>query len=299
MKIPICCLILVAYFSLKSNAQDVSLNNFSFYLDGVNPGSLLQNNDFNVFMAHKNEFTGFEQQPFTHLVDINYRLNDYKLGLKLMSDNIGFDKSLEVKFRISRQFFLDQNSGFSFGLAAGLINNRLITTKMSFEYPDDPISYTDYGKSWFDVDFGLEYFYKQLTLGLSSIHLGRYTDWPSINNALAHYYGYANYIFKINHVFSIHPNLICRVWQKNLLLKTGASGYFKNKIWLGASVSSELDVTVITGFKMPRNILFGYAFNTTANTKIFKPFGTNSHEIFLNFSVIKNRYSIKTPRFID
>lgn len=303
-------IILIAIVSTFAQAQDLNISQYAFYRDGMNPASFMQNNDVNVFVLYNNEFSGFEQQPNTQIADVSLNMNGHKIGLAVVNDIVGFDKAQNVKLRYARLFTLSENSFFSLGLSAGAKHNRLEATNMSFEIADDPLSYSDYAHTRLDFDFGAEFQFDKLFVGVSVTHLGNH---PSNNeeyipesyyydyghNPVAHYYGYAQYAINSNNAFRFYPNVLARVWKNTFWAEAGLIAFYKNKAWLGATYTGNHDLTFTTGMRVANSILFGYAFKSNMNGQILKPWGTNTHEVFLNFAFNKNKGNIKSVRFLD
>lgn len=291
--------ILIAIVATFVQAQDLNISQYAFYRDGMNPASFMQNNDVNVFVLYSNEFSGFEQQPNTQIADVSLNMNGHKIGLAVVNDIIGFDKAQNVKVRYARQFALSEKSFFSLGLSAGAMHNRLEATRMSFEYADDPLSYSDYTHTRLDFDFGTEFQFDRLFVGFSVTHLGKQVSNPENDNPISHYYGYAQYAINSNNVFRFYPNVLARVWKNTFWGEAGLIAFYKNKAWLGATYTGYHDLTFTAGMRVAKSILFGYAFQSNMNSQILRPWGNNTHEVFLNFAFNKERGNIKSVRFLD
>ncbi len=292
-------LLYLVFFAISLQAQDFKLSQTIFYRDAMNPASFIQNNDFNAFLLYNNEFTGFEQHPNTQVADFSALRNNYKLGLSINNDIIGYDKAQQVKLRVAKQFALSEKSFFSLGLAAGVINHKLEATKMTFYDDEDPMSYVDYSYTNPDFDFGVEFQLDKLFTGFSVNHLGKQIASPENINPVTHYYGYAQYVVNANNPLRYYPNVLFRMWKGELYGEAGLTTFYKNKVWVGFTYSNGQDLIVNAGMRITSNIMFGYAFKTNMNTKILEPGNINTHEIFLNFAINRNNGNIKSVRFID
>jgi len=294
-------ILITAIVSISVTGQDLNISQYAFYRDGMNPASFMQNNDVNVFVLYSNEFSGFEQKPNTQIADVSLNLSGHKIGLAVVNDIIGFDKAQNVKVRYAKQFALSEKSFFSLGLSAGAMHNRLEATQMSFEDPDilDPLSFYDYTYTRLDFDFGTEFQFDRLFLGFSVTHLGKQVSNPENDNPISHYYGYAQYAINSNNAFRFYPNVLARVWKNTFWGEAGLIAFYKNKAWLGTTYTGYHDLTFTAGMRVAQRILFGYAFKSNMNGQILKPWGTNSHEVFLNFAFNKDKGNIKSVRFLD
>jgi type IX secretion system PorP/SprF family membrane protein len=277
--------ILFLVLMLESSGQDLNINHYPFFRDGINPGSFIQSPKLNVLLLYNNEFWGFAQEPATQLADLSVNLNGNKLGLMVLNDIIGFDKSQNVKLRYARQFILSKssNSHFSLGLSAGAIHKRLEASRMTFETSDDPLSYENYAHTVLDFDFGAEFQFDKFVLGLSTTHLGKIvTEFEDVN-PVAHYYAYGQYTLNTR-LFRFKPNVLFRYWKNTYWVDAGILAFYKDQFWLGSSYTDFHDLAFMAGLKVSSNIHFGYSFKSNMNDRILRPWNTNSHEIFLNFS---------------
>jgi type IX secretion system PorP/SprF family membrane protein len=270
---------------LVAAGQDLNINHYPFYRDGLNPGSFIHSPEVNVLLLYNNEFWGFAQEPNTQLADVSVNLNGNKLGLMVYNDIIGYDKAQNIKLRYARQFTLSdsKNSSFSLGLSAGAIHKRFQATQMEFEYEDDPMSLQDYGHTVLDFDFGVEFIFDKLVLGLATNHLGKpLTNFEDINPTPQHY-GYGQYTINTR-LFRFKPNVLFRYWKNTYWVEAGLLAFYKDKFWLGFSYTDYHDMAFMAGMKLLDKIHLGYAFKSNMNDQILRPWNTNSHEIFLNFS---------------
>ncbi|NOY96639.1 MAG: type IX secretion system membrane protein PorP/SprF [Chlorobi bacterium] len=290
----------LALFTFSGAAQDIVFSQNMFYKDNINPSSFLISNDLNVFLLYNNNLGGnFDMNPQTQVADINIVKDNHKLGLFVINDKLGYDKIQNIKVRYAQRFQISNNSSFSLGLAVGVVHRKLEVTRLIFETPDDPLSYQDYSHTWFDYDFGAEFQYNKLYIGLSTTHFGKIFN-PEENEVLtAHFYGYIQYAYSINKVFMLYPNLIARQWKGSFFVEPGLTAFYKKTAWTGISFSDFQDLSVSIGMKVHKNIMFGYAYRANLNRQILNPFVSNTNEVFLNFSMNRQHRNIKTPRFID
>ncbi|HPT32618.1 MAG TPA: PorP/SprF family type IX secretion system membrane protein [Prolixibacteraceae bacterium] len=283
--------------ALLTLGQDLNINHYPFYRDGLNPGSFIQAPEVNVFLLYNNEFWGFAEEPQTQIVDVSVNLNDNKLGLMVYNDIIGHDIAQNIKLRYARLFSLSDNSSFSLGLSTGAVHKRLQATKMEFEDPSDPVHMNDYAHTVLDFDFGAELQLDKLIVGLSTNHLGKPISEFDEVNPVMHYYGYAQYTIPTR-TFRFKPNVLMRYWKKTFWIEAGVLAFYKDQFWLGSSYTDYHDLNFMAGMKVLKNIHFGYAFKSNMNDQILSPWNTNSHEIFLNFGFGDGSGSGKYPNSV-
>ncbi len=295
------CFILIYLLLLLSPgfAQDLIPSHYVFSRDALNPGSFTQCNDVNVFLLHNNQFTGFEQSPSTQIADISVDLNHLKVGLLVINDVIGYQQTQNVKVRFAKQFGLSDKGFFSLGLSAGAIHTLMEATKMTFEYDDDPLSYSDYSETKLDFDFGAEFQSEKLVVGLSITHLGKEFSNPDIEGPVAHYYAYAQYKLCTNNAFCFYPNVLTRLWNGTVYGELGVQTFFKNKLWIGTSYSVNHNLAFNAGARVTKKILCGYAYRTNMNAENLSVGTYNTHEIIFNYAINWEKGNMKSVRFID
>ena len=250
-------------------------------------------------MIYNNEFSSFQKQPNTQLVDVSFNLSGHKIGVTVLNDIIGFDKSQNIKLRYAQQFKLTENSYFSLRLGTDAIHNYLNISQMAFEFPNDPLQYSDYNYTRMDFDIGAELQLKNLFLGLSSLHLGKQFLNPNNDSPAAHYYFYGQYAINSKNSFRFFPNFLFRQWKNTFWGEGSMIVFYKNITWIGGTYTRHHDLTLNTGLRLGKFLMFGYAFKTNLNPEILNAWTNNSHEVFLNFSINKTDRGIKTPRFVD
>lgn len=279
-------------------AQDLHIIQNTFYRDGINPASFAQANDFNVFILHNTQYVGFDESPNYQIIDASFYSGGNKLGLSIFNDALGVQHRMNFKLRYAKQFDISSKSFFSLGINAGATNNRFDPDKMVFENDDDPLKYIDHSNTKFDFDFGAEFQFSKLILGLSVNHLNTLMVDEEIVNQLSHFYGYAQMALFTNGSIHLYPNLVARVWNETFWMESGLLVFYKDLIWIGPGYSSSHDLSISTGIGF-RNFKLGYAFRSNMDSEILSAWGANTHEIMLNIAFNHEKVNINTPRFID
>jgi type IX secretion system PorP/SprF family membrane protein len=282
--------ILISFQIMLAAGQDLNINHYPFYRDGLNPGSFIHAPEINVILLYNNEFWGFQKEPVTFMADVSMNLHGNKLGLMVYNDNLGWDRAQNIKLRYAKRFIISQenNSSFSLGLSAGVINRVFRGTQMTFEDPTDVLHENDYIHTLPDFDFGAEFKIHDLVLGLATNHLGKpLTDFENVNPT-PHYYAYGQYTFYTN-LLRIKPNVMFRYWKNTYWVELGALGFYKDNFWIGGTYTNFYDLNIMTGIKILDKIHLGYSFKSNMNGRILNPWNINSNEIFINFSFGKEK----------
>jgi hypothetical protein len=141
--------------------------------------------------------------------------------------------------------------------------------------------------SFFEAGFGINYFFKNWTLGLSAPSLFG-TDLKYLSKeGLAgyemqrHYVAQTSYKFRLaEDKFTIEPMVMFRTTEAfNFQLDAGAAFFYKDWIWLNGMYRHDYGATVGGGFKIHDLITIGYAYDLPINN--IADYTTGSHEVLL------------------
>ena len=153
---------------------------------------------------------------------------------------------------------------------------------------DDAIPVAQQSNTKFDASFGL-YFHRpgKFYAGLSSTHLSQ-GQMEAVNIEIArHYYLMGGYIFDINPMFNINPNVLIKsdIASTQYDLNVNGEYHTGNKmIWLGVTYRTVDAIAPQLGYQhqFGKNTLrVGYSYDIT--TSQLSNYSNGSHEIMVNF----------------
>ncbi len=240
----------------------------------TNPALTGNKSSTNAFLTHRTQYTGIEGGPQTTYFTIDGRpmktQSNIGLGLTLCSDVT--DILSRNLANVSYSYKLNMPVGsLTFGLALGVINNKVNFSKVVVLDLTDPILATaQQSRTVLNADFGLAYNIKGLELGFAvpqivgnKVNYQNNLGLTGTYNLSRHYYGSAKYVFDVNKTKGITAFPLFMV--RNV---TGAPfQYDVNAVidwakigWFGVTYHSNYAVAISAGLRW-KHMSIGYAYD--------------------------------------
>ena len=278
---------LTAYPQLQPLLDQYLLNGMA-----INPAYAGSHEALTVELYARNQWVGFEGAPATlafslHTPLRNKRLN---LGLLVMNDKIGAKK--ETGFLFNYAYRIDLGAGkLSFGLAAGLTNLSTRIDMLRYTDPGDALL-VDPGERALmpEFSFGLYYYSEKFFTGLSmpmflkhpfNEATGKYRIGfdPSATN----YMLVAGYLFTLSDKFELLPSMLLKTNPaNNTQLDLNCNVVFREKVWLGASIRTNKNVTLLFQYQFNRQLRIAYSYGYEFSEMSSYQDGT--HEVMLRYN---------------
>jgi type IX secretion system PorP/SprF family membrane protein len=293
--------------------QDPLSSQYMFNTLTYNPAVAGVNGMICATALNRQQWIGFKGAPSTTLFNFSAPFKPFKInsgiGLVVESDNIGFDKDINVSASYSYHLNLGQGI-LGIGINAGMLNKTINPT---WEIPSgdahtpasgDPLI-PENKESYvaFDAGLGLYYRAEKYYASLSVTHITQ----PKIKFSKGtpyisrHYYLTAGYTFQLpDPALEFIPSVFAfsdgKVMQFNL---TSLLRYNK-KVWGGVSYRYGDAIIGIIGLELFNGIRFGYSYDFTITNM-----GNNSngsHEFMVNYcfdlGLGKSPMKYKSIRFL-
>jgi type IX secretion system PorP/SprF family membrane protein len=253
-----------------------------------NPASAGNNDAWDIFMVHRDQWRGFSNAPKTTMLNLHTSINDFNSGIGLSAayDAEGPARtSLIAKLVYSYRINVTELSQLAFGLGANIQNRRIDYNKLTVEdiIPDPEKGGVIENRTSFGVDFGLEFLTERLTIGASVTNLGRTRK--SLTSFLngTQYYGYAHYKFPVSDEVDFSPTLNYVYGNTEHLFEVGATLFYQDDVWGGLAYRIDNAICAFAGFRFGIFRL-GYSFDYHTNDA--NKFGS-THEIILSIRIAK------------
>jgi type IX secretion system PorP/SprF family membrane protein len=272
--------------------QDPQFSQNMFNRLQPNPATAGSNEAICAHLLYRSQWVDFEGAPKTGVLSIDAPVSFLRggAGLTLMHDEIGFEKTLNVKIAYAFRFSLGAGT-MALGADAGLMQKSLeggfVADGSGVYNPidiNDPlIPKTNVSGSVFDLGLGAYYSSNRFYFGLSALHLteGR-IDYGNQSTDLArHYYGMAGASFDLTPSVALKPSAFVRSIPAKTSFDVNFNVHFGNVFHVGASYRSEDAIVLMAGVILLQNLRLGYAYDLT--TSRLKDFSNGSHEIFLGY----------------
>jgi len=253
-----------------------------------NPASAGNGDAWDIFMVHRNQWTGFKNAPKTTMLNVHTSIDDFNsgIGLSLAYDPEGpARKSMIGKLVYSYRFNVTERSQLALGLGIGVQNRNINYNRLIFDdiIPDPLADGDGENRTSLGIDFGLEFLTERLTIGASVTNLGRKKDDLTTFLNGTQYYGYGHYKLPVSDNFDFSPTITYVYGNTEHLLEVGATLFYRDALWGGAAYRIDNAICLFAGFRFSIFHL-GYSFDYHTNDA--NKFGV-THEIALSIRIAK------------
>jgi type IX secretion system PorP/SprF family membrane protein len=262
---------------------------------------------------NRQQWVGFKGAPSTTVFNISAPFNPFKIssgvGLIVESDNIGFDKDINLSLAYTYLTEIGQGT-MGIGISAGMLNKTLDPT---WEIPEGDIFTPPSGdplipenkESYVAFDAGLGVYYRtdKYYAGLSVTHINQ----PKIKYSKGvpyvsrHYYLTGGYTLQLpNPSFELLPSVYALSDGKVIQISVTSLVRYNKKVWGGVSYRPGNARVGIAGVELFNGIRIGYAYDFTISD--IRKNTSGSHEFMVNYcfdiSLGKSPMRYKSIRFL-
>jgi len=293
-KLNIAFLFLVIIIQPVSSQQDPLSSQYMFNTLTFNPGIAGTSGMICATALNRQQWVGFTGAPSTTVFNISAPVSPFKIksgvGLIIESDNIGFDKDINISGTYS--YLMDLGPGkLGIGLSLGMLNKTLTPT---WEIPSgdshtpasgDPLI-PENKESYVAFDAGLGLYFKtdKYYAGLSVTHINQ----PEIKYSKGtpyvsrHYYITAGYILQLpNPSLELLPSVFAFSDGKIAQFTITSLLRYNKKVWGGVSYRAGDALVGMVGFELYNGIRLGYAYDFTMSD--MNKNSSGSHEFMVNY----------------
>ncbi len=293
--------------------QDPLSSHYMFNTLTYNPGIAGTSGMICATALNRQQWIGFKGAPSTTVFNISAPVALFRIksgvGLLVESDNIGFDK--DINLSASYSYLMELGTGkLGIGISLGMLNKTL---DPSWQIPSgdyhtppsgDPLI-PENKESFVAFDAGLGLYYKaeKYYAGLSVTHINQ----PKIKFSKGtpyisrHYYLTAGYILQLpNPSLELLPSVF--VFSDGKVAQFTATSIirYNKKVWGGVSYRSGDALIGMVGFELYNGIRLGYAYDFTLSD--IRKNSSGSHEFMVNYcfdlSLGKSPMKYKSIRFL-
>jgi type IX secretion system PorP/SprF family membrane protein len=312
-KLNIAFLFLVILIQPVLSQQDPLWSHYMFNTLTYNPGIAGASGMICATAINRQQWVGFKGAPSTTVFNISAPISPFKIksgvGLLVESDNVGFDK--DINLSASYSYLMDIGAGkLGLGLNLGMLNKTLTPT---WEIPSgdshtpaagDPLI-PENKESYVAFDAGLGIYLKaeKYYAGLSITHINQ----PKIKFSKGtpyvsrHYYFTAGYTLQLpNPSLELLPSLFGFSDGKVTQFTITSLVRYNKKAWGGVSYRAGDALIGMLGFELFNGIRLGYAYDFTLSD--ISKNSSGSHEFMVNYcfdlSLGKSPMKYKSIRFL-
>lgn len=306
-------LFLLLFISPVFSQQDPLSSHYMFNTLTYNPGIAGTSGMICATALNRQQWVGFKGAPSTTLFNISAPVNPFKIrsgvGLVVESDNVGFDKDINLSGIYT--YLVDLGSGnLGIGINLGMLNKTLSPT---WEIPSgenhtpasgDPlIPENKESVVAFDAGIGAFYTTDKYYAGFSITHVNqpkiRFTKGtPYISR---HYYLTAGYIMPLpNPALELLPSVFAFSDGKTIQLNATTLIRYNKKVWGGVSYRAGDALIGMVGFELFNGIRLGYAYDFSMSD--IRKSSSGSHEFMVSYcfdlAIGKSPMKYKSIRFL-
>ncbi|MBX2915456.1 MAG: type IX secretion system membrane protein PorP/SprF [Cyclobacteriaceae bacterium] len=292
--------ILFALASLTVLAQQDPL--YSHYLNNpllLNPAYSGSTTDFSASVMYRKQWAGFEGSPVTMNASGHTALSNNRMGLGLLvlQDRVGADKTTEATLAYSYHVPLSPDLKLSFGLQGGFINYQTDYSQVNFNPADGKFSNVSEWKP--NLGTGLLLRGDKFMLGLSVPKLLKATTTvEDLSTSLynQHAYALAGYVFQLSYRIKVKPWVLGRVvGGAPVSLDYGTAIKVDDSYTLGLFTRNFSTYGALAQINLGDNLRFGYVFELPTGKSVGVQFTT--HEVTLGVRLgLLNFHDLTTIR---
>jgi len=312
-KLNITFLFLLLLLQPALSQQDPLSSQYMFNTLTYNPGVAGTSGMICATALNRQQWIGFQGAPSTTIFNVSMPVSLFRiksgLGLLVESDNIGFDK--DINLSVSYSYLMDLGMGkLGIGISVGMLNKTLSpnwqipTGDAHTPVSGDPLI-PENKESFvaFDAGFGLYYKTDKYYAALSATHINqpkiRFTKGePYISR---HYYLTSGYTLQLpNPSLELIPSVFAFSDGKVAQVSITSLVRYNKKVWGGVSYRAGDALTGIVGLELFNGIRLGYAYDFTISD--IRRNSSGSHEFMINYcfdlSLGKSPMKYKSIRFL-
>jgi type IX secretion system PorP/SprF family membrane protein len=309
------CVFILLVLVLPSvfSQQDPLSSHYMFNTMTYNPGVAGTSGMICATALNRQQWVGFKGAPSTTVFNISAPVSPFGIrsgvGLLIESDNVGFDKDINLSAAYS--YLMDVGQGkLGIGINLGMLNKTLTP---DWQIPSDdahtPASgdplIPDSKESFVAFDAGLGLYYKtdNYYAAFSVTHINqpkiKYTK--GLTYISRHYYLTAGYTLQLpNPSLELLPSVFTLSDGKVVQLTVTSLLRYNKKVWGGVSYRAGDALIGMIGFELYNGVRLGYAYDFTISDMAKDSRG--SHEFMVNYcfdlSLGKSPMKYKSVRFL-
>lgn len=248
----------------------------------------------NAFLTHRSQWTGISGAPQTSYLTIDGAIDDKNmgLGLNLYSDITDITSRTAGFVNYSYKLKINDDNHLFFGVAVGVINNRIDFSKAVVRDVNDPYLFTEsQSKAAFSGDFGMAYTWKKLEVGFCAPQIvGNKITYKKLDNENSYYTLARHYQGSVKYVFDLVPEKEITIYPLAMVrFATGSVIQYdmnvvadwKSKGWVGVTYHSNYAVAVSAGVRY-KSLAIGYAYDIGIGK--VKQYTGGSSELLLKYT---------------
>jgi type IX secretion system PorP/SprF family membrane protein len=294
------CILVLLFISISSYSQsDLLFSNYNINTISRNPAAIENNGFVNAYLGIHQQWIGFEDAPNMQWAHVSNSFEKLNMGISLnvFNQSVGATLTQNIKIGYNYRIYFGGGHNLSFGLGAGLYFRRVDYTKLRFENNEQEIPVSIENKTLPDFDFGAEYNYNNITIGIASNHITVSNSNAALLKIPLQNHIYVDYNISLNKEIQIIPRM--DFFNSGSITSLGLSlDFMYNNVFnAGIAYRNGTSLIIRTGFRISPVFEILYSYDMGSGT--FTSYNAGVHEAILVARFKRKSQSHNSPRFID
>lgn len=299
--------ILLMMVSFPIRAQtDIQLSQHMFNRMNYNPAVTGASDYVNISGYIRDQWAGWEGAPKSQMLTVHNYFDAFRsgLGLVILHDAIGLEKSVNAKINYAYHVYLSRDSYLSLGLGIGVLYRFFDRQQiLPDDIHDEELPMDIENKTYADFDFGMEFNYRHFRAGISITHLTRSAKENSVLVAGRHFYSFLRYKFPVAFRWELEPSVFVQVNKMFVHSEINVLVHYNRRFWYGTSFRVDRSmkpesIVPMAGIDISPSFRVGYSYDV--NLGNLRNYSEGTHEIVVGIRIRKDRYRYsKSPRFFE
>jgi type IX secretion system PorP/SprF family membrane protein len=283
--------------------QEPQYTQYMFNPTVINPAYAGSTGYGSFFSMYRAQWVGLEGAPRTMNLGYHQPIENSHLGIgaNLLRDEIGPTSTTFAAVDVSYTIAFANESRLAFGIKAGGELFSIDNQKLKNFNPDDPFLQQNMVNQFSpNIGVGLYYYTENSYLGLSVPRLleTRFYDAIAYSETTRkqHVYFVGGKVYDLTYNLKFKPAFVSKIVAgAPLQLDLTANFLYNERFTMGVSYRWDAAVSALLGFKVNNRLSIGYGYDR--ETTRLANFNSGSHELFLQFDLLKNGQKVETTRF--
>ena len=283
--------------------QEPQYTQYMFNPTVINPAYAGSTGYCSFFSMYRAQWVGLEGAPRTMNLGYHQPIENSHLGIgaNLLRDEIGPTSTTFAAVDVSYTIAFANESRLAFGIKAGGELFSIDNQKLKNFNPDDPFLQQNMVNQFSpNVGVGFYYYTENSYLGLSVPRLleTRFYDAIAYSETTRklHFYFVGGKVYDLTYNLKFKPAFVSKIVAgAPLQLDLTANFLYNERFTMGVSYRWDAAVSALLGFKVNNRLSIGYGYDR--ETTRLANFNSGSHELFLQFDLLKNGQKVETTRF--
>lgn len=295
---PVFFLIAFCLLSGGISGQQIQYNNqYLVNKFSLSPAFAGNNGYFEAFANYRKSWMGVAGSPETRGVNVNTSvLGNMGVGGTIHSEQVGIFRNSSVSLSYAYRLLLNDDHSLSFGLSAGILDNRIDLSGSRSLNSNDPIILNNQNVRTmvFNANFGALYKFRNLNVGVALPQLvpsKAENDAGTLYTLKMHNIIHMSYKHDINKDWQVEPLVVLRkTASTDLFYEVVALGKYREMVFAGLTYRKGSTMAMSVGGELYNRLTGCYSYEFAGGGMMAQSSG--SHEITIGYLFGKNKNSI-------